>query len=69
MKKEIKTQPSVTTKKTGPGSDPVNKFKKGKSATAAAINNIITGAVENVKAQAGTGFENEGTVTSYEEER
>ncbi|MEO8772197.1 MAG: hypothetical protein ABI402_19010 [Ferruginibacter sp.] len=56
-------------KKTGPGSDPVNKFKKGKTTTAAAIDNIITGAVENVKPRSGNGFANEGTVPGYDEER
>ncbi len=70
MKKEQKTNPvKKAEKKTGPGSNPVNKFKKGKTTTAAAINNIITGAVENVKAQSGKGFTNRGTVTSYEDER
>ena len=68
MKKE-KEVPRVTKgKKTGPGSDPVNKFKKGQHTTAAAIDNIITGAVENVKARSGSGFTNEGTVPGYDEE-
>ena len=70
MKKEQQIIPaSKVDKKTGPGSNPVNKFKKGKAPTAAALDNIITGAVENVKPQSGKAFTNRGTVTSYEEER
>lgn len=69
MKKEKKVLPASKEKKTGPGSNPVNKFKKGQNTTAAELDNIITGAVENVKARAGSGFANEGTVPIYEEER
>ena len=69
MKKEKEMLPVTKGKKTGPGSDPVNKFKKGKPATAAAIDNIITGAVEKVKSRPGSGFANEGTVPIYDEER
>lgn len=59
--------PASKGKKTGPGSDPVNKFKKGKSTTAAEIDNIITGAVGNVQSRSGKGFANEGTAPFYEE--
>ncbi len=70
MKKEEKVIPATKVeKKTGPGSNPVNKFKKGKPATADALDNIITSAVNNVKAQAGKGFTDEGTVPGYEDER
>ncbi len=69
MKKEIKMLPASKGKKTGPGSDPINKFKKGKTTTAAAIDDIITGAVENVKPRSGNGLTNEGTVVFYDEER
>ena len=70
MKKEQKIIPaSKVTKKTGQGSNPENKFKKGKPATAAALDNIITSAVDKVKPQAGKGFTDEGTVPGYEEER
>ncbi|MEP7239103.1 MAG: hypothetical protein ABI685_14585 [Ferruginibacter sp.] len=69
MKKEEKITPSSKEKKTGPGSNPVNKFKKGQDTTAAEIDNIITGAVENVKSRPGSGFADEGTVPIYDEER
>lgn len=55
--------------KSGPGSDRLNKFKKDKTTTAAAIDNIITGAVESVKAKSGRGLANEGTSVDYNEER
>jgi len=69
MKKEEKIIPVSKVKKRDPGSNPENKFKKGKSTTAAALDNIITGAVEKVKARSGKGFSDEGTVPVYEEER
>jgi hypothetical protein len=43
------------------------KNKKRKT-TAADIDNIITGAVENVKAASGNGLANEGPSVSYNEE-
>ncbi len=69
MKKEQKMPPASKEKKTGPGSDHVNKFKKGKTTTAAAIDNIVKGAVENVKPRSGRGLTDEGTVVFYDEER
>ena len=66
MKNE-KIPPVLKEKNGGHGSDPVNKFKKNKI-TAAAVDNIITGAVENVKAKSGRGLANEGTAVSYDEE-
>ena len=69
MKKEKKMLPVAKDKKTGTGSNPVNKFKKGQHTTVAGIDNIITGAVENVKPRAGSGFADEGTVPIYDEER
>ncbi len=67
MKNEKKMPTVAKGKKTGPGSNPVNKFKKGKTTTAAQIDNIITGAVEKVKPGSGKGFANEGTAPFYEE--
>jgi len=70
MKKEEKVIPqSKMEKDTGAGSNPENKFKEGKPATAETLGNIITSAVDNVKSQAGKGFTDEGTVPGYEEER
>lgn len=72
MKNEKKIVPVAKGKKTGPGSNPVNKFKKGKITTAAAINNVITGAVDNVKAttrknvRGTSGLTNTGPFVSYE---
>ncbi len=68
MKKEKKMPPVSKGKKTGPGSDPVNKFKKGKSTTAAQIDNKITGAVENVKSRSVKRRSSDGTIPFYGEE-
>lgn len=69
MKKE-KNLPVSKEKKSGPGSDPENKFKKGsKGATAESVDNIITPATGNVKARSGSGLADEGTAVSYDEER
>lgn len=68
MKKEKVTIPESKEKKTEPGSDPVNKFKKGQHTTVAALDNIITGAVENVKPGSGKGFDHIGTVPVYGDE-
>lgn len=65
-----KIPPVVKGKKSGPGSDPENKFKKNKkSGTSASLDNIITPSVGNVKAKSGRGLANEGTAVSYDEER
>jgi len=68
MKKE-QNIPAIKVKKTGPGSNPENKFKKGKPSTADELDNIITGAVEKVKPQSREGFAKKGTVPDYEAER
>ena len=54
-------------KKSTPGSNPENKFKK--STTDESVSNIITSAVGNVKAKSGRGLANEGTNVDYNEER
>ncbi len=69
MKKIEKIIPATKGKKTGPGSNPVNKFKKNQHTTAASIENIIKGAVGNVKPKSGDGFSDRGTVSIYDEER
>lgn len=70
MKKEQEIIPALKVeKKTGSGSNPVNKFKKGKPASAAELDNIITSAVEKVKPHSSEGFNKKGTVPGYEEER
>lgn len=68
MKNEKKIIPETKIKKSGPGSDPENKFKKGKT-TAGSISNIITGSTGKTIARTGSGLANEGTAVSYEEER
>lgn len=65
--KEEKLLTAPKGKKTGPGSNPVNKFKKGENTSAATLDNIITGAVENVKPRSSAGFAKKGTVPDYEE--
>jgi hypothetical protein len=68
MKKD-KNLPDQEKIKSGTGSDPVNKFKKGsKGITLATLNNITTGAVESVKARSGGGLANKGTNIEYSEE-
>ena len=67
MKKEQKILPVTKEKKTGPGSNPENKFKK--TSTAASIDNAITSAVGKTRARTGSGLANDGTSVSYEEER
>lgn len=65
MKKE-KNLPVTKKVKSGPGSDPVNKFKKGsKGITLASLENITTGAVENVEAKSGGGLADKGTNIDY----
>ena len=67
MKKD-KNLPISKKVKSGPGSDPINKFKKGsKGITLASFNNIVTGAVESVKAKSGSGLDNQGTNVDYNE--
>ncbi len=65
MKKD-KNLPVSKKIKSSPVSDRVNKFKKGsKGITLNAFNNIVTGAVESVKAKSGRGLSNEGTNVDY----
>jgi len=66
MKKD-KIIPVSKVKKSGTGTNPENKFKKG--TTDASVSNIIAGAVGNVKAKSGRGLANEGTNVDYNEER
>lgn len=69
MKNENEMPKELEEKKTGSGSNPENKFKKGsKGATAAEIDRISKGAVENVKASAGEGFTDKGSVSVYGDE-
>ncbi len=67
MKKD-KNQPASKEKKSGAGSNPENKFKKGsKGITLDSFDNIVTGAVESVKAKSGRGLDNQGTNVDYNE--
>jgi hypothetical protein len=66
MKNEKKT-PASKEIKTGPGSNPVNKFKKG--STGIKDTGIISSAVESVKAKSGKTLANEGPNVDYTEER
>jgi hypothetical protein len=70
MKNEKTNQPVLKENKSGGGSDPANKFKKGqKKSTFNSLENIINSAVTSTKARTGSGLANEGTAVSYEEER
>jgi hypothetical protein len=53
-------------KKSGTGSNPENKFKKGKSGVTGT--NSITSALDQTRARSGRGFDSTGTVVSYDEE-
>jgi len=67
MKKD-KNIPASKEKKSGAGSNPENKFKKGsKGITLTSFNNIAAGAVESVKAKSGRGLDNDGTNVDYNE--
>ena len=66
MKKEQKILPTKD-KKTGPGSNPENKFKS--TGTSKNLDNVISSPVDKTKARTGSGLANEGTAVSYEEER
>ena len=63
--KKNKNLPDSKKAKTGVGSDPVNKFKKG--STGIKNTDIIRSAVGNVKAKSGRGLANEGTNVDYNE--
>ena len=67
MKKEQKILVPTKDKKTGPGSNPENKFKS--TGNSKNLDNVITSPVEKTRARTGSGFANEGTAVSYEEER
>lgn len=70
MKKEKTNEPVANEKKSGAGSNPENKFKKGqKKSTFNSLENVINSAVTTTKARSGSGLANEGTSVSYEEER
>lgn len=70
MKKEKINQPVSKVKKSGAGSDPENKFKKGqKKSTFNSLENVINSAATTTMARTGSGLANEGTAVSYEEER
>lgn len=69
MENEKEITPENEVKKTGPGSNPENKFKEGSNTSADTLNNIISSPVGNVKAKSGSGFADEGTVPDYQEER
>ena len=65
MKKENKVQTTLKGKETSQESKKENKAKKGKLTTAAEMDNIITGAVGNVKRRSGKKVANQGTVPFY----
>lgn len=70
MKKEKINLPVAKEKKSGAGSDPENKFKKGqKKSTFNSLEKVINSAVTTTIARTGSGLANEGTAVSYEEER
>lgn len=56
MKNEKKVIPASKEKKTGPGSNPVNKFKKDQHTTEAEVKKITKDAVEKVKPHARKGI-------------
>ena len=66
MKKNKSITPKTKDKDSGTGSNPVNKFKKSKSGETGA--NSITSALDQTKARSGRGFDDTGTVVSYDQE-
>ena len=67
MKKEQKILETTQVKKTGPGSNPENKFKS--TETSKNLDSLISSPVNKTKARTGSGLANEGTAVSYDEER
>ena len=65
MKKDKSITPKTKEKDSGKGSNPENKFKKGKNATGT---NSITSALDQTRARSGRGFDDTGTVVSYDQE-
>ncbi len=67
MKKNKPVTPKTTEKASGPGSNPENKFKKSKGGEKGT--NSITSALDKTRARSGRGFDDTGTVVSYDQER
>ncbi|MEP6617304.1 MAG: hypothetical protein ABJA57_12020 [Ginsengibacter sp.] len=67
MKKNKSVAPKTKEKESGTGSNPENKFKKTKSGEAGT--DSITSALEQTRARSGRGFDDTGTVVSYDQER
>ena len=65
MKKNKSVTPKTKDKDSGKGSNPENKFKKTKSGDAG---NSITSALDQTRARSGRGFDDTGTVVSYDQE-
>ncbi len=67
MKKNKSVTPKTKEKKdNGAGSNPENKFKKSKGGDGA---NSITSVIDQTRARSGRGFDDTGTVVSYDQER
>ena len=66
MKNDKRIMPKSKVKKSGAGSNPENKFKKGKSGVTGT--NSITSALDQTRARSGRGFDDTGTVVSYDQE-
>ncbi|MEO6330039.1 MAG: hypothetical protein ABIO55_13975 [Ginsengibacter sp.] len=66
MKKNKSATPKTKEKDSGTGSNPENKFKKTKSGDGAGS---ITSALDETRARSGRGFDDTGTVVSYDQER
>lgn len=66
MKKNKSVTSKTKEKESGTGSNPVNKFKKSKSGDGA---NSITSVIDQTRARSGRGFDDTGTVVSYDQER
>lgn len=65
MKKNKSVTPKTKEKVSGKGSNPENKFKKGKSGDGT---NSITSVLDQTRARSGRGFDDTGTVVSYDQE-
>ena len=66
MKKNKSATPKTKEKDNGKGSNPENKFKKSKSGGTGT--NSITSALDQTRARTGRGFDDTGTVVSYDQE-
>lgn len=69
MKKDKNNPASTGRPRSGPGSDPENKFRKDDVTSVASLNNIITSATSKVKSRTDHGNYHGGIHVEHDEDR